>query len=113
MKRPLFGIGHSMGGTHLANLSLIHPSLFEGLILVDPVITRFLQNDGPIGAKLSTVRRDRWPSRQIAAESFKKSRFYQAWDPRVLELWNQHGLRDLPTRLYPDVPPSVEPFDSD
>jgi hypothetical protein len=31
-----------------------------------------------------------------------KNKFYQAWDPRVFERWIQYGLRDLPTRLYPE-----------
>ncbi|PYH29273.1 toxin biosynthesis protein [Aspergillus neoniger CBS 115656] len=34
--QPLVGVGHSMGGMQLAHLSLLHPSLFEGLILLDP-----------------------------------------------------------------------------
>lgn len=50
---------------------------------------------------LSTYRRDIWPSRKAAAESYKKSPFYQAWDRRVLERWLQYGLRDLPTAIYP------------
>lgn len=31
-----------------------------------------------------------------------KNKFYQAWDPRVFERWIQYGLRELPTRLYPE-----------
>lgn len=51
--------------------------------------------------QLSTHRRDIWPSRKAAAESFKRSPFYQAWDPRVLEQWIKYGLRDLPTAIHP------------
>ncbi|KAH8429288.1 uncharacterized protein LDX57_006955 [Aspergillus melleus] len=51
--------------------------------------------------QLSTYRRDLWPSRQATAESFTRSSFHQAGDPRVLEKWIQHGLRELPTALYP------------
>jgi pimeloyl-ACP methyl ester carboxylesterase len=112
MKRPIYGIGHSMGGAQLTNLALFHPRLFEGLILFDPVMTR-IPAGGPLTAKLSTLRRDKWPSREVALKSFKKSKFYQAWDPRVLDLWMKFGLRDLPTKLYPDVPASTEPHDLD
>lgn len=28
---------------------------------------------------------------------------YRSWDPRVLDRWITHGLRDLPTALYPDT----------
>ncbi|KAL4882276.1 Alpha/beta hydrolase family-domain-containing protein [Aspergillus karnatakaensis] len=98
---PIIGIGHSMGGMQLAHLSLLHPSLFSGLILIDPVIQR--ENPGLKYAKASTFRRDLWPSREAAVEKFNSSPFYQAWDKRVLEKWVQFGLRDLPTPLYPDT----------
>ena len=58
-------------------------------------------------ARLSTNRRDIWPSRSVAAEKFRSSKFYQQWDPRVLEKWIQYGLRDLPTEQYPDLPPGA------
>lgn len=85
----------------------MHPRLLTTLILLDPVIS----NTPPIGpddkfnvAKASTFRRDLWPSRQFAATSFGKSLFYQRWDPRVLQLWLQYGLRDTPTAIYPEKP---------
>ena len=61
-----------------------------------------LQVDSFNVARPSTFRRDHWPSRQVATTLFKSSKFYQAWDPRVLEKWLEYGLRDLPTSLYPD-----------
>ncbi|EXJ85030.1 hypothetical protein A1O3_05705 [Capronia epimyces CBS 606.96] len=107
MPRPLIGIGHSMGGNHLVNLAYIHPRLLTTLILIDPVIQLYssIQPEvGPNPARLSTFRRDVWPSREEAARSFKSSKFYQAWDPRVLDRWVQYGLRDLPTLLHPGEP---------
>lgn len=53
---------------------------------------------------LSTHRRDIWPSRKAAAESFSRSPFYKAWDSRVLERWVKYGLRELPTLIFPDAP---------
>ncbi|MCJ1433954.1 hypothetical protein MMC27_003319 [Xylographa pallens] len=108
MPRPLVGIGHSLGGAQLVNLSIMHPRLLTALILLDPVIS----DSPPIGfsgekynvAKASTFRRDLWPSRQFAAASFGKSPFYQRWDQRVLERWLQYGLRDTPTAIYPEKP---------
>ncbi|KEF56693.1 uncharacterized protein A1O9_06882 [Exophiala aquamarina CBS 119918] len=67
---------------------------------MDPVIQT--ENPSKAFAPSSTYRRDRWPSRQDAAERFSASKFYQAWDPRALAQWNKYGLRDLPTELYPD-----------
>ncbi|KAK3303056.1 Alpha/beta hydrolase family-domain-containing protein [Chaetomium strumarium] len=101
MPQPLVGIGHSMGGAQLALLALSHPRLFRSLILLDPVIT--LSNSGIGPAIASTTRRDLWDSRDSAAAKFAQSKFYRAWDPRVLKLWVAHGLRDLPTELYPSA----------
>ncbi|KAE8152132.1 toxin biosynthesis protein [Aspergillus avenaceus] len=111
MPRPIIGIGHSMGGAHLAKLSLMHPRLIHSLVLMDPVIQRqTTQLDGHDMEKqkmtiakttqLSTHRRDLWPSRKAAAESFNRSPFYQAWDARVLDRWIKYGLRDLPTAIH-------------
>ncbi|KAJ5149705.1 hypothetical protein N7448_001283 [Penicillium atrosanguineum] len=111
MPRPIIGIGHSMGGAHLTQLSLMHPRLLHTLVLLDPVIQRqttqldgfSLRENKRIIAKttqLSTHRRDIWPSRKAAAEGFKRSPFYQAWDPRVLDRWVEYGLRDLPTPIH-------------
>lgn len=104
MPRPIVGVGHSMGGCQLANLALLHPRLMETLILIDPVIqgrVSLLGNVSP--AVASARRRELWPSREDAMTSFKKSKFYQAWDPRVLERWVQYGLREVPTKLFPDA----------
>jgi len=82
----------------------MHPRLLSTLILIDPVIQIYSSTDpnaGPSPARLSTFRRDVWPSREEAAKSFKLSKFYQAWDPRVLDRWVQYGLRDMPTLLHP------------
>ena len=101
MPRPIIGIGHSMGGANLVNLSLMHPRLLETIILIDPVLQRFASALGNfIPAKASSGRRDRWPSRSAAAAAFKRSKFYQRWDPRVLDRWIQYGLREMPTALY-------------
>ncbi|KAI1038814.1 hypothetical protein LB503_007795 [Fusarium chuoi] len=96
---PIVGIGHSMGGTQLAQLALWHPRLLDSLVLIDPIIQ--IPNPSISLAGLSTKRRDIWPSREDAVARFKKSKFFQSWDPRVLDLWIEHGLRDVPTELYP------------
>ena len=84
----------------------MHPRLLTSLVLIDPVIHDAMSS--PKGgrpdyefARASTFRRDSWESRTEAAISFKKNKFYQTWDPRVLDLWMEHGLRDLPTVIYP------------
>ncbi|KAL4953905.1 Alpha/beta hydrolase family-domain-containing protein [Aspergillus filifer] len=112
MPRPIVGIGHSFGGAHLVQLASMHPRLLHSLVLLDPVVQRQTTQLDAIDlgkqkmviaktTQLSTYRRDKWPSRKAAAESYKKNPFYQAWDPRVLDRWIQYGLRDLPTAIHP------------
>ena len=110
IKQPVVGIGHSMGGCQLVILSLMHPRLFSTLVLIDPVIQRMPSMRGNAGpAKASTMRRDRWPSRNAAAASYKRSKFYQTWDQRVLDKWIEYGLRDTPTYIHPHANSSATP----
>ncbi|KAL8736264.1 MAG: hypothetical protein Q9166_000419 [cf. Caloplaca sp. 2 TL-2023] len=107
MPRPIVSIGHSMGGNSMTNLALMHPRLLSGLILIDPVIeipsARPRNTAATLLTQLSTFRRDHWPSREEAAASFRKSKYYQMWDERVLNRWLDVGLRDTPTPLYPET----------
>ena len=108
MPRPLVAIGHSLGGQVLCDVALMHPRLFATMVLIEPVLQHKLSaspNPGHILAHTSTYRRDIWPSRNAAAEGYKRSKFYQTWDPRVIERLVRFGLRDLPTLIYPAVPP--------
>jgi len=67
--------------------------------LIDPVIQT--TNPSKVYAPASTYRRDLWPSREDAVGQFASNKFYQAWDPRVFDKWTVHGLRELPTEIYP------------
>ncbi|KAI9147265.1 toxin biosynthesis protein [Paramyrothecium foliicola] len=107
MPHPIVGIGHSMGGTQLSLLALFHPRLLRSLVLIDPVIQ--VPNGSIAPAISSTPRRDVWPSREAAVERFKGSKFFQAWDPRVLEKWIEYGLRDIPTELHPNPDSGCKP----
>lgn len=105
MPRPLVGIGHSFGANIIVNLALLHPRLLSHLVLMDPVLSRFTgvgpaYGFGPM--KHSSHRRDLWSSREEAETSFRRNKFYQTWDPRVLDAWVKYGIRDTPTKLYPE-----------
>ncbi|KAH6605658.1 hypothetical protein Trco_004811 [Trichoderma cornu-damae] len=103
MPRPIIAMGHSFGANALTNVALMHPRLFAGMVMLDPVISRFASGKKlPSSAEtyvspasLSTFRRDTWPSRAAAAASFRSKKFYQSWDPRVLDLFIRHGLCDV------------------
>ena len=85
----------------------MHPRLLSTLILIDPVFhsNPFAgpESDSSTYARLSAFRRDIWPSRSVAASSFEKSPLFKSWDPRVLSLWNEFALRELPTAIFPDA----------
>ncbi|TWU77682.1 hypothetical protein ED733_008252 [Metarhizium rileyi] len=97
MPRPLVAVGHSFGANALSYAALLHPRLFHSMVLLDPVIapyhtSHFEPRASPAAASIR--RRDVWPSRDAAAALFRKSPFYQAWDPRVLDQWVKHGLHN-------------------
>lgn len=85
------------------HLALLHPRLLHSLVLVDPIIQDDL-SPHKIFARLSTTRRDIWPSRSAAAAKFASNKYYQLWDPRALRKWIEYGLRDLPTEQHPVFP---------
>lgn len=94
---PIVGVGHSMGGNNIINLSLMHPRLFSALILLDPGVHPVHRNPQLIyTAQLSVGRRTNWPTRSEAMSAFKKSKMIQSWDARVFDLWMKYGIRDVP-----------------
>ncbi|TDL20709.1 alpha/beta-hydrolase [Rickenella mellea] len=114
-KHKLIGIGHSMGAISLL-LTLTYPlphtystqdvskSLWHSLILVEPMLFP-LQAGKSTGinlAKGAEGRRDIWPSKSEALAAFRQRGSFKSWDKRVLEIFCEYGLRDLPTADYPD-----------
>jgi len=80
-------------------LSIMHPRLLHSLALIEPII----QDEAPQGSNValpSSYRRDFWPSLHAADAAIRKTKFFQRWDPRVLEKFLEYGLRDTPTAIY-------------
>lgn len=101
MTQPIVGFGHSMGGNVIVNLALLHPRLLTTVVAIEPVINTSPAEMNFIGTFPLTIKKDRWQSKDAAMASIVKSPFYAKWDPRVLDLYREHGLRMLPTYLYP------------
>lgn len=81
-------------------LSLIHARLFTSLILLEPyIVGTSLQAYGPALVLMTAKKKDIWASR--AAATAWSQRHLKTWDPRVLDRWLYHGLRELPTMIYP------------
>ncbi|EIW53569.1 uncharacterized protein TRAVEDRAFT_133959 [Trametes versicolor FP-101664 SS1] len=106
--RKLVGVGHSMGATGIILSQTYQPALpFVATILVDPMIlpaTIDIVAGSPRNPLLEGAekRRDVWPSREEAWAQFSGRPAWKRWDPRVLKLYVEHGLRELPTAEHPD-----------
>ncbi|OCH87169.1 alpha/beta-hydrolase [Obba rivulosa] len=106
--RKLVGIGHSMGACALTLAGTFAPELvFHALVLVEPMLypetTQHTSGSG-IGGLIEGAlkRRDIWPSREEALSILRSRPAFQQWDPRVLKIFVEDGLRPLPTADYPD-----------
>jgi hypothetical protein len=89
---------------HRVLTSLMHPRLFTSLVLIEPVFDTSIHTcQGPSLTRMSTSRRDIWPSQEEAIKAAKHS--YKHWDERVLQRWFKYGYRLLPTVIYPQSSP--------
>ena len=112
MPPPIYGIGISLPGTSLLIASTLHPVLFAGLILTEPVVETghgfiWRKDQPPLNDKELLIykishRREAWPSREVARSSLLKSPFFSAFDPRAFDLFIEYGLRDMPTPEHPE-----------
>ncbi|KAK7045725.1 hypothetical protein VNI00_007558 [Paramarasmius palmivorus] len=85
---------------------------YSSLILIDPPIqpkfTEIVSRPFVPPAQLemirkaAKVRKDVWSSRESARAWFATRAPWKIWDPKVLDLHLEYGLRELPTRTYPD-----------
>ncbi|KAE8339930.1 hypothetical protein BDV24DRAFT_164816 [Aspergillus arachidicola] len=98
LPQPILGLGHSMGATQLMNASLMHPRIFQGLLLVEPIVFPYsTENQGRYPpAQASMRRRESFDSLDTAISQFRKSTMFQKWDPRAFDMWIKHGLRRAP-----------------
>jgi len=103
--RQIIACGHSVGGASTLQAVAVLPSLFFGLVLIDPVMDSTFSSDQiHINANLvkrlgkgALIRRDEWQDRQTAQEMMKKNKhFYGKWHPDVLKRYTEFGLKDLP-----------------
>lgn len=106
-KRKLVGIGHSMGAVALTLSTMSLPAVtYSSLIFVDPMMFPKPPTGTPEKpfalVEGAVKRRDVWPSRAEALESLQSRPSFKIWDPRVLRIFVEHGMRDLPTETYPD-----------
>lgn len=99
------GLGHSFGGTALLGAAASRPELFDRIVLVDPVLpptNPTPQTGSPRDENLTRLvegsrrRRSLWPDRAAARAHFASRSLFEKWLPEALDLYVEHGLRDLP-----------------
>lgn len=99
-KQPI-AVGHSLGGAALVMAALVEPKLFRALILYEPIIFPraireiALSNPGPSPlAEGARRRRKTFASRAEAFANYASKPPMNAFDPRALHAFVDHGFND-------------------
>ncbi|KAF0438668.1 alpha/beta-hydrolase [Gigaspora margarita] len=98
IQKPIIGIGHSFGGTSMLMAEIFCPGTFASILVIEPVIRPTdIIKEFALQVTIVTKRRDRWADREAAHANFSKSKFFQSWDPEMLNLYVKYGLYELPS----------------
>lgn len=102
---PIYGVGHSFGGVLTALMHAERPTLFHGVVLLDPVLfppamlllARTLEGvklfkKNPL-AKAALRRRQHWPNRQAALAYLQSRSLFSCWHPDALAAYVDHALQ--------------------
>ncbi|PVH81564.1 alpha/beta-hydrolase [Cadophora sp. DSE1049] len=92
--QPILGIGHSIGASQLAMASVFHPTLFAGLVLMDPILVPDAKTAMAERLAGFAVRRpNEWRTRQEAERYAKVA--WKDWDARARRAWNKYALEPV------------------
>lgn len=103
-KEQVISVGHSFGGVLSFIAACQQPSLFKGLVMLDPPVvtgstalaikfikkTRLIDKFSPSGKAL--VRRTSWPLGTDVAKLFSKRSLFKNFDERCLTDYVKHGI---------------------
>lgn len=103
MPPPLLAMGLSWGCVSIVSLTIFHPRLFSGIVLMEPTLTttpairKTDRTDKGIDrfhrAVAMVKRRDLWPSLEDARNRLRATPHFAPFDPRVFELVIKYHLR--------------------
>ncbi|KAF9033241.1 alpha/beta-hydrolase [Hymenopellis radicata] len=96
-------VGHS-AGTSAAMLTTkyLPKSIYAGVVLVEPTLldkalydANFKERQKQTGmlAKFTSMQPERWDSKELATKFLTRKAPWKDWDPRILSLYVNHGLR--------------------
>ena len=115
-----FLVGHSLGGILSLMCAARHPELARGVILLDsPILagwkatTLGLAKRTPLvgslsPGRISSKRRNHWPSREAALEHFRHKKAFARWDAQVLQDYIEHGTTERDAQIYLNFDREVE-----
>lgn len=92
------GVGHSKGGYAVTWAAAVSPSVFDRLLLLDPVIMapetyrQWDQRPGAGEEHFAARRRNEWQSPDEMFERFRGREPFSRWDERVLRDYCDYGL---------------------
>lgn len=99
LDKPVFAIGHSMGGYMAARTAVLVAEKFAGLLLVDPVMMTpetYSAEPGSLGGSPGdhpvARRRNVWESAEQMIAHFSQRAPYAHWRPDVLADYCRYGL---------------------
>ena len=96
--QPVYGVGHSFGGTVTLAAAAARPERFARIALLDPVLVHGPRAPGhappPNLIEGAKRRRAVWSSRAEILERWSSRPPFASWEPRALELYVEHGFGD-------------------
>lgn len=125
---PVFLVGHSLGGFLSLMCAALHPSITQGVLLLDsPIIggwrantlslvkrTALMKSISP--GVVSRRRRNSWQDREAVVAHFREKKAFARWHEQVLRDYIDHGTfdsddtralsfdRDVETAIYDTIP---------
>jgi pimeloyl-ACP methyl ester carboxylesterase len=105
-KKPVVGLGHSLGGILHLLVSIENPDLYKQIILLDaPIISRSSSSgirvlkalnlmDRFSSSRMTRTRRNLWKSREEAYAHFKAKPKFAAFDDEVLRDYINYGTEE-------------------
>ncbi|RKP10946.1 Alpha/Beta hydrolase protein [Thamnocephalis sphaerospora] len=107
-KRPLIGMGHSVGAAGMLFAEIMRPNTFDAIVAIDPIISTVDLDKvaqgvaAPDGSATGldvahTVinRKATWKSRDEARAHLAGRGMYTGWCPQAMDAFLNYGLRDL------------------
>ncbi|RYZ36594.1 MAG: alpha/beta hydrolase [Myxococcaceae bacterium] len=104
----VLGVGHSVGGASTLMASAANPGLFRAVVALDPVLltgprawaVRLMKLLGRMDraaiVQAARRRRDRWPTREEAADAYRQRKLFRDWDADCFNDYITHGLVPTP-----------------